>query len=183
MFPILKCGQFNIRGIQSHECYRYKLKEIRKLLKKHNLDVLLLQEVLVTARETVHKDNNGECFYICPKTTKRIPIRLKNADFNEYTLFITSTEVAILYRSTLIVNELTNFLPIRNLRNENIATCGISITTKKHPLSIYCYYRPPKKGQSKQIFQHKYDGHYIVLGGDLNLHHEMWEVTTTRNNQ
>ncbi len=46
--------------------------------------------------------------------------------------------------------------------------------TKKGSIGLYSVYRPNPKSDPNQIFEYKLIGDKIIIGGDFNLHHDLW---------
>ncbi len=136
------------------------------------MDVLLLQDLVGNVRNDII---NGSYINNQNNNTKFKP----NSDhFGDYILFSPTTESGILYRHDLQITEIPAIKPITQNRNQNTVLSGILIHTKKDNIGVYSAYRPNGKSDPTQLFEYKLQGERIIIGGDFNLHHELWGSIT-----
>ncbi len=168
----MRIGQLNVRGLQDPTKHNYKRNEIEILLRRHKLDILLLQDLVGNVRADV---TNGT--YI-NNNDDSVKLLIDSDTFADYQFPSTATECGILYHNDLEVSKLPPINKLLPNRNDCTLICGIILHSNEDDIGIYSTYRPNPKSDPNQLFEYDLQGDKIIIGGDYNLSHDLWGSET-----
>ena len=144
----LKIAQLNIHSINN------KISELKHYLMEQQIDIMALNETWLNTKSKLNI--NG--FDVVRKDRNRRA----------------GGGVCLLIESSLTYTQVK--VPSANLDNlEYVAIKLCNIINSKHDLIIATYYNPPQDVVSPQLVRELFAlGEYVLLIGDLNAHHELW---------
>lgn len=156
--------QINLRGIISNDIQHYKCTYLHHQIISRQIDVVLIQEWSATIRTSTLAESRRH-------SGTRFPLEF----FPGFKVHCFSTQTAILYNEDLSVTP----LPIepqydRTDPNQNFHVCAIIVHTAQRDLALYSVYRQ-KLADPSQIFEYPFHTDHIIIGGDFNIHHELWD--------
>ena len=156
----LNIMQINIRGLISPDTLSRKCPQLFDVIQSKQIDIVLLQEWSATKREEVFCDHGQTQF----------PIKY----FPQYRIHYHSTECAILYHKDLCITPLQKHKEYEtNDHRQNFHVCGIVLHSGYTDYGIYLVYRP-QRADPTQIFEHPFECDKHIIGGDFNIHHQLW---------
>ena len=167
----LRVAQLNCGGLFSANAQDRKCPMLKRLLRTHRVDILLIQEFSKQHRSETTKKT----------ATNGTEMHSQSTDFERYfpgySLHAPSPEVAILYRTDLPVNTINDIRFETSMSHRNLNVCGILLHIGRRDIAFYSYYRSPTKDRgidADTLFAMEMIGDSAVIGGDINLHHTLW---------
>ena len=161
--------QWNIHGILPYDNNQInKINVLKNVLKKYDIDIILLQEWTVKYRYLISPSDESinvgdDIVYI------HFPIEL----FDGYSVTFRDTNVAIMYKHNLDIYINDEQYDECNYNKKLIKYQYITLNYGGQNINICSYYNS-QQSDPLELISIDFPSDNVLFGGDLNLHHELW---------